>query len=62
MTPTSQSRGIMYSAPPEKTARNDENKSVADEPTESVESAEASDDRISPGSDANWTGAVPADD
>ncbi|WP_227375485.1 hypothetical protein [Haladaptatus halobius] len=55
MTPTSHSRGILYSAPPTKTTRNDA--SAEDE------SAEASDEEPTPATtDANWTGTVPADD
>ncbi|WP_458186871.1 hypothetical protein [Haladaptatus sp. NG-WS-4] len=46
----------MYSAPPEKTVRDDNNTPVDEESTEST------DERITPGADANWTGTVPADD
>ncbi|WP_227355642.1 hypothetical protein [Haladaptatus salinisoli] len=56
MTPTSPSRGILYSAPPKKTTR-DENASAEDE------SAESTDEGPTPAkTDANWTGTVPADD
>ena len=67
MTPVSHSRGIMYSAPPEKTTRRNNEESAADE---RAESDEPSDDVETPSvtdaassvTDANWTGTVPADD
>jgi hypothetical protein len=67
MTPVSHSRGIMYSAPPEKTTRRNTEKPAADEraesdePSDDVEAPSAT-DAASSVTDANWTGTVPADD
>ena len=62
MTPISHSRGMLYSAPPEKTTRRDDS-TVVDESTESddVETPSVTDANSSV-TDANWTGTVPADD
>ncbi|WP_231184904.1 hypothetical protein [Haladaptatus sp. DYF46] len=57
----------MYSAPPEKTTRRNNEESAADEraesndPSEDVETPSVADANSSV-TDANWTGTVPADD
>ncbi|SIQ72557.1 hypothetical protein SAMN05421858_0203 [Haladaptatus litoreus] len=55
----------MYSAPPKESTRKDtreENSEAVD--TEEVESEDDRwvDEQITPGTDTNWTGAIPADD
>ncbi|WP_266075081.1 hypothetical protein [Haladaptatus caseinilyticus] len=58
MTPTSHSRGILYSAPPTESTANEEPR----EEDTSLETEEKEATQISPGTEANWTGAVSADD
>ncbi|GAA0248153.1 hypothetical protein ACFFQF_06755 [Haladaptatus pallidirubidus] len=51
----------MYSAPPKGATRND----TREENTDAVaveDDDKWADEQITPGTDANWTGAVPADD
>lgn len=61
MTYRSESRGLMYTAPP----KSDENDATDDitEEAESESEDRASELESAPATtDANWTGAVPADD
>ncbi len=62
MTPTSHSRGIMYSAPPNASTRKEDEREENTATVEAETETESADEQITPGTDTNWTGAVPADD
>lgn len=52
----------MYSAPPKEPTRKENDREENTAAVEAETETEPTDEQITPGTDTNWTGAVPADD
>ncbi|WP_435151450.1 hypothetical protein [Haladaptatus sp. DFWS20] len=52
----------MYSAPPNASTRKEDEREENTATVEAETETESADEQITPGTDTNWTGAVPADD